>query len=201
MPSPSILHLSRFIEDIGEHFHSVLFFLESNYFHLLFFTCLEGVGNHYWPRIKLGSSRDLESMMQMNSALSANLATIQELFVVFHHPPDVTEQDIPWRSFLLQFTSVKALLMEGTNDRRIASVLHEDCGEDNRAFLPALEEIELCTGSSWTHQDQTLSEDVVLAAFQPFVSARQQASRPVRVFRGTSLRISPRVPQGPQWCY
>jgi hypothetical protein len=186
--SPPLLHLSRFIEDIGEHFHAVKVSLSRDYFHLLLFSHPEGVNNNYWPRIKLRSRRVLGSMMQISSALSANLATMQELFVVFSETSDASEQDIPWRRFLSQFPSVKALRMEGTNDLRIASALHEDLGVHNGAFLPALEEIELRTNPFRILQDQTTSGDMVLAAFEPFVSARQQAGRPVRVSRGSSLR-------------
>jgi len=44
-------------------------------------------------------------------------------------------------------------------------------------MLPALEEIELCMAPDIT-ESQRASE---LAAFQPFVSARQQAGRPVKI--------------------
>jgi hypothetical protein len=67
--------------------------------------------------------------------------------------------------------------MYGTNNRRVASALHQDYGEHNLAILPDLEEIELCMSSSSTSEDHA-SE---LAIFEPFVSARQQAGLPVKV--------------------
>ena len=61
----------------------------------------------------------------------------------------------------------------------MARTLRQDNGEpDDPAFLPALEEIELYT-CSMTDNIQPESQ---LAAFQPFVSERQQAGRPVEAF-------------------
>jgi len=185
------------MEDIGEHYRSVKVVLDRDYFRLFLFAHSECVGDHYSPRFRLSSHRFPESIMQMSSAFSARLTTLQELFVFFHHTRDASEEFIPWRQFLLQFPSVKALRMEGTNNLRIASVLHQDHGGFNLAFLPALEEIELCTQSFWSRQIQPESgaaEAAELAAFQPFVSARRQASRPVRVFWGPPLSFSRRIP-------
>jgi hypothetical protein len=86
-----------------------------------------------------------------------------------------------WRRFYQQFPSVKALRTEDTNNYCIARTLLQDHEEpdDGLTFLPALEEIELGKNPSSTHESQYGTE---LAAFQPFVTARQQAGRPVKVF-------------------
>jgi hypothetical protein len=122
----------------------------------------------------------------MTGAFSTKFSTAEELFLVCYNN-DKSVESIPWCTFLPQFPSVKALRMEGTNNLRIARALHEDHGGD---LLPALEEIQLCTMLFSTPQDQPASGGTVLAAFQPFVSARQQASRPVRVFWGPEIRLS-----------
>ncbi len=59
----------------------------------------------------------------------------------------------------------------------IASILHQDHGSPTSPMLPALEEIELCMAPDIT-ESQRASK---LAAFQPFVSTRQQAGRPVKI--------------------
>ena len=59
--------------------------------------------------------------------------------------------------------------------------LHQDNGgPDDLGFLPALEEIDLGKNSSTDERER----ESQLAAFEPFISARQQASRPVKVFFG-----------------
>jgi hypothetical protein len=86
-----------------------------------------------------------------------------------------------WRQFLMQFPSVKVLRMYGdhkaSSNHGIACALHYDHGGHNLAFLPALEEIELCLGPGLTPAGCA----PVLAAFKPFVSARQQAGLPVKI--------------------
>jgi hypothetical protein len=58
------------------------------------------------------------------------------------------------------------------------------------AFMPALEEIEvrLCPDSTPEH-----GEAIELAAFQPFVSARQKAGHPVKGFLLTQVGSSWKV--------
>jgi hypothetical protein len=130
--------------------------------------------------------------MQISSVFSTKLNIMTELHVTFLHNDDASEDFIPWRTFLLQFPSVKALRIEGTNHLRIASVLHEDDGELNFYLLPSLEEIQLCTGSFWAYKDQPGLGDTELAAFRPFVFARQQENHPVRVFWGPQIYLTGR---------
>ncbi|KAF8484039.1 hypothetical protein DFH94DRAFT_337870 [Russula ochroleuca] len=173
-----IPHLSRFIEDTKEHCRAVQVDLEQASFRLL----LLGPGpfeyaGHDSLHFTLSSPLSPESMTQMSSAFYSKLITTEELTVNFLDDADAEEEVIPWRRFFLQFPRVKALRMYGTNNRRVASALHQDYGEHNLAILPALEEIELCMSSSSTSEDHA-SE---LAIFEPFVSARQQAGLPVKV--------------------
>ncbi|KAH9996109.1 hypothetical protein BJV77DRAFT_960841 [Russula vinacea] len=89
------------------------------------------------------------------------------------------EDDIPWRKFYHQFPSVKMLRTEGAKSIYcIARTLHQNHEEpDNLTFFPALEEIDL--GKKPFYNSRRRPQ---LAAFEPFVSARQQAGRPVKVF-------------------
>jgi len=52
-------------------------------------------------------------------------------------------------------------------------------GADDLTFLPTLEEIELGINTFMNSESERASR---LATFQPFVSARQQAGCPVKVF-------------------
>jgi hypothetical protein len=186
---PPIVHLSRFIEDIGEPYHTVKVILRGAYFRLLFFARPEYVHNYHSLRFILCTNRFPESIPQTSSAFSAKLTTMQELVVVSLHDDDASEESIPWNEFLLPFPNVKKLGMEGTNSLRIASVLHQGYGEPNLALLPALEEIELCVGSSSSRKHSP-----ELEAFQPLVSARQQAGLPVKVFSGPPFGFSQKLP-------
>ena len=95
---------------------------------------------------------------------------------------NVWENVISWRRFLQQFSSVKTLCTEGPeNTRCITRTLCQNLGEpEDLAFLPALEEIDL--GKDPLNESQRKSR---LATFQPFVSARQQGGRPVKIFFST----------------
>jgi hypothetical protein len=187
---PSILHLSRFIEDIAEHCHAVQVVIERYSFRLLLRGPSKYAGHHSLY-FELTTKPFHESMMQISGPFSAKLITAEELSFCF--VDDRVVGVIPWRQFLMQFPSVKALRIYGDNNRGIASalyqssLLHRDHGGYNLAFLPALEEIELCMGEidliklfrgPYSTPEGRASE---LAAFEPSVSARQQAGIQVKV--------------------
>ena len=176
-----IPHLPPFFQDIEYHAAHVNF-LERG-FRLSLLTQSEYV-SHCKPRFELGlyPSRLAKSIIRMVCALPTKLATVEELRVTFVRA--AAEDDIPWRRFYQQFPSVKALRIEGENSTNcIARTLRQDHEgpDDVLAFLPTLEEIELGKNPLLTDESQRGPE---LAAFQPFVCARQQAGRPVRVFFG-----------------
>jgi hypothetical protein len=118
----------------------------------------------------------------MSGALSTRLATVEELRVTFvSTAANVWEDFIPWREFLQHFPRLKAFRTEGAINCSIARALLRDHGEPNNdfAFLSALEELELGKNSS----DSPCGPE--LAAFEPIVSARQQAGCPIKVFFST----------------
>jgi hypothetical protein len=120
--------------------------------------------------------------MQMSGAIYSKLSTAEELSVVFLDDAVPDEDIIPWRKFFLQFPSVKVLRMYGTNGTTnlyIAGAFHQDHESLNLAFLPALEKIEFCMGSKYRHPENQCASE--LAAFEPFVLARQQAGLPVKI--------------------
>ncbi|KAH9994203.1 hypothetical protein BJV77DRAFT_1066840 [Russula vinacea] len=181
---PHVAHLSRFIDEIEEHYYAVHVTFRGWDFRLSLLTQSEYI-NHCKPHFTLGAVPidPPISIMGMSRPLSTRFTTVEELRVTFNKEDvRVWEDSIPWRGFLQQFPRLKALRTEGANDYHIARTLLQDHEEpDDLALLPALEEIELSKGSLLSPESQRGSE---LAAFGPFVSARQQAGRPVKVFFG-----------------
>jgi hypothetical protein len=178
---PSIVHLPRFISEINEHYHAVHAAFQEWTFHLSFLTQSEYIGQCK-PRFQLGSLDSYPEFLGICGTVNTKLTTVEELRVTFEKTSaNKWENVIPWRRFLLQFPSVKALRTENADNCSIARCLlqdHEEADGD-LDFLPALEEIELGKSSLSTDESQRGPE---LAAFQPFVSARQQAGRPVEAF-------------------
>ena len=185
---PIVHHLSRFINEIiEEQCHAVCLAFKGLVPHLLsisLFTRSEYIPHK--PRFRMSPPRyHPESIMRISGALSRRLSTVEELRITFEQGSRLTTggwvDDIPWRRFLQKFPSVKAIRAEGGDSHSIARIFLQDLEEpdDGVAFLPALEEIEL-EKDDWL--SRTRQNGPELAAFQPFVSARQQAGRPVKVF-------------------
>jgi hypothetical protein len=176
--SPRFVHLSRFINDIEEHYHAAHVSFKELFLSLL--TQSEYI-SHCNPRFKLGStsSRSTKSIIQMSGALSTMLTSVEELRVTFDDHARNSMYKIPWRMFLQQFPNLKALRTEGTKNYRIARSLLQNHEEpvDDPTFLPSLEEIKI------DKVDESRC-GLELAAFQRFVSARQQAGRPVKLLFG-----------------
>jgi hypothetical protein len=123
----------------------------------------------------------------MSGELSAMFTTVEDLRVIFDKlSVHVWVDNIPWRRFLLHFHNLKALRIESVDDVRTYSIArsllqdHEEPGNDI-AFLPSLEEIELGKVPSSIDESECGPE---LVAFQRFVTARQQAGRPVKLSFG-----------------
>jgi len=184
---PSEVHLSRFINEIEEHYHTAHLVFRGWIFRLSLLTHSEHI-SHRKPRFTFGPgpshSDSTESIMKLGSTLSAKFSTVEELRVSFHGMAvNVWENVIPWRRFLQHFPNVKALQTEGANNYRIASTLLQIYeNPDGLSLLPALEQIELGKYTFSTHEKSQCEPE--LAAFEPFVSARRQEGRPVKVFLG-----------------
>jgi hypothetical protein len=72
--------------------------------------------------------------------------------------------------------------MHGTNVFRVASALHQDYGRSTSlVLLSSLDAIELYMASYSTTETTDMQRASELAAFQPFVSALQQAGRSVEI--------------------
>ena len=183
---PPTVQLHRFIDEIEEQYHVAEVIFSRWEFYLFLLTQSEYIC-HRKPCFELHVDLRYysKSIMQMSGALSTRLTTVEVLKVTFDKMAMADTdrvKDIMWRRFYQQFPSVKVLRTEGANNTDyIARTLHQDNrSPDDLGFLPALEEIDLGKNSSTDERER----ESQLAAFEPFVSARRQASRLVKVFLG-----------------
>jgi hypothetical protein len=183
---PPIVHLPRFINEIEERYHAVHVTFHEWEFSFSLQTQSEHINKNGKSRFKLGPvpRHSQVSTIRISGALSTKLTTVEELHVTFIRMSfNFWENMIPWRELLQHFPRLKAFRTEGANNYGIARALPQDYEEpdddDGLAFLSALEEIELGKNPTLTDESPRGPE---LAAFEPFVSARQQAGHPVKVF-------------------
>jgi hypothetical protein len=121
--------------------------------------------------------------MRLSSSFSTKLTAVEELCVTFTFARMATEDYILWRRFYQLFPGVKVLHTEGANYDCIAFSLlqyHEE-PDDVLSFFPALEEIKIGNGGLEYYRTRQSRSESALAAFEPFISARQRAGRPVKV--------------------
>ncbi|KAH9995115.1 hypothetical protein BJV77DRAFT_1157980 [Russula vinacea] len=184
MVSLPFVHLSRFINDIEEHYHAAHLSLKDWVISLSLLTQSEYI-SHCNSRVKLGSpsSNSRELIMQMSGVLSAMLPTVGELHITFDDSPVNWVRDILWRWFLQQFPNLKTLRTEGKKIYGFARSFLQDQEEpvDDSTFLPSLEQIELDKNPLLTNEGRCGPR---LAALQRFISAPQQAGRPVKLSFG-----------------
>ena len=173
-------HLPQFFNCAEKHYHAVHVGLQQGYFVLLLLAPSGGVGHHSLRFIlhpphssRFWDWKNRYWMMGVVGTFSAKLSTVEEL-VLFKDTPR-GDEDIPWRTLLKQFPSVKEFRIEGTNNHRVAGALQSNQSGTDLSVLPALERITLCIS---LHNANSSSE---LDVFQPFVTARQQAGRQVQV--------------------
>jgi hypothetical protein len=173
-----ISHLTRFIGDLKKLYRSVQVIFERESFRLSLLTCSESI-DCAEPHFRFYSKRSPESLLRMCSALSAELATVEELFLSFWA---LLWGAIPWRQFLRLFCSVKVFRMEHGNIFDLANFCSQMT--EGRPLVFFLYWKKSCFVRVHILPRTRPKFASGLAAFDPFVSARQQAGRPVRVLRG-----------------
>jgi hypothetical protein len=185
---PPTVDLTRFINEMQERYHTAHVGFDSFkecVFRLSLLTQSEYM-SHCQPRFMLDiCSFSPESIIGITGtlAMSLMLTTVDELYITFNTAPvDLSEDYILWRRFYRHFPSVKALRTKGAyNINCVARALCPDDGKPvDLALFPALEEIDLGKRSS-IYMSKSLCRALLLS-FQRFISARQQAGRPVKVF-------------------
>ena len=178
-----IVHLPRFIDEIGQQYQTVLVNIDDRVGSWTYSIWL-GFRN---PGLYLESYDDPrrypESMMQIIGAISPKLSTVKKLRISFYdckHPDYDWEDYLPWRMFYRHLSSVKTIRISYS----MARTLYQDHGEPDLFVLPALEEIYFCKRETVIDESE---RGTFLAAFQPFLTAREQAGRPVNVFFSSDL--------------
>jgi hypothetical protein len=174
-----LLHLSRLIDDVTEEFRSVSVTFNNDHFCLLS-PSRSGKIDHFKPSFEFNVNCSPDSIKSINTTPSTKLAMAQELGLsLTSSNMTMWEHVFSLRKFLRQFRSVKVLRVIPFM-RKVGLCLQQDDGE---AILPVLEEIE----SSIFHRTRCSDENQrrrakALAAFEPFVSARERAGRIVKVY-------------------
>ena len=182
-----IPHIARFIADIS---------LEPEAFRVIF---SDSANKNYFSLSLLAHSESIDDpdphfnfysqdIMQIGNALSPRLAIVKELFLVSFYmslPPAT-----PWRTFLELFHDVKVLRLQHKIMLDIAHSL-QDQGK-SAPMLPSLEEIELRTLEWPWNQDERRS---AMELFEPFIAARQEAGRPVKIFWGKVKNVTWKFPR------
>ncbi|KAH9978405.1 hypothetical protein BJV74DRAFT_953400 [Russula compacta] len=182
-----ILHLPRFLDGVEKLYPSVRMISEGDYFRISLLSHSESM-NHSTPSFRFSSPCSPESIMRMSAALSAKLATVEELLMVFIGDSyEIWDDDVSLLGFLRHFRSVKVLRVEheDINLLAIARILQPD-DDSVLDLLPMLEEIEIRV--MWDILSETPSQsqpvvftELAMAAFRPFLAARQEAGRPVKI--------------------
>jgi hypothetical protein len=183
-----ILHLPRFIDGLREQYRTVnVTFNRTSSDDFRLSLTHSGDIDHFKPSFRLLTNNFPESIKPIvsSSMSSTTLATAEELALFFHDATMVTEwqHDFPLREFLRLFRSVKVLRL----DPFVPEVALSFQQDDGEALLPILEQIELSVppisqsteGPDEEYHRRTAAE---LAAFEPFVSAREQTGCPVKIF-------------------
>ncbi len=174
------VHLPRFIGEMEERYDIAQINITFHKYSISLLTRSECT-SHCKRKFELHSDRGrFPVSMEMSSALSTRLATVEGLHVnVIWLTRGISYNAVPWRRMFQHFPSVRVLHLKGTKFYDyIAGALQEFT---DLALLPALEEIELGRDVGFICESDRANR---LADFQPFVSTREQAGRPVKVFSG-----------------
>jgi F-box-like len=187
-------HLSRFIRDIEGLFFAVL--VES----MLSGHRISMLTHSHFPdepprRITV---EDLVGSFVWSgpATLYARLTTVEQLF--FHDQYRYPYQESllcghghanSWREFFEQLRNVKILRVQRNAMLDVAQFLSQNGGEPPSHLLPALEEIELRSAVPNGARISDKEREDVHSAFDPFITARQQAGCPVRIYWNAELAL------------
>ena len=183
-----IVNLPRFITEMKEHYRTAQVYVAHNKtlssvsFSLLTHSESTSVCEPHFKLHHPGLSP--ESIVQLSSALSTRLITIEELQVIFEwSAAGASKNVVPWLRVLQHFPSVRGLRLKGTGYNYMARALYQGHNESNDFVpLPVLEEIQLDENTRFRYGIQ---REYQLEAFLPFLSKRLEAGgHPVKVFFG-----------------
>ena len=109
--------------------------------------------------------------------------------MIFLTDCEAWDDDTPWASFLQHFRKVKVLRAELEDVFAIANTLQIQIDDEPIPdLLPMLEEVEITARGdvfpeSPPQGQPMMFSELEMAAFRPFLAARQGAGRPVKISR------------------
>ncbi len=167
--SLQIVHLPRFIGEMEECYDIAQINLALQKYSISLLTRSKCT-SHCKRKFELHSDRGrFPVSMEMSSALSTRLATVEELHVNVIWPTrGISYNAVPWRGMFRHFPSVRVLHVKGTKYYDyIVGALQEFT---DLALLPDLEEIELGKDVYFIYESDRANQ------------LREQAGRPAKVF-------------------
>ena len=172
-----IPQLSNFICDTACQFKVV--HLDFLHWKVNFGAETRSKSDHTTPfRITIPASFPWERIGQM---LPRPLSTVEELVVGSAMPPSIRTENqqghIQWRGFFSHIRQVKIVRVHCLLALYVAHSLQQDEQEPDLDLLPALEQVEVYVPIGSDGNNQLSIRD----AFGPFVAARQQVGRSVRL--------------------
>ncbi|KAI0253958.1 hypothetical protein BJV78DRAFT_1351515 [Lactifluus subvellereus] len=194
-------HLSRFIGDVDGLFFAVLVDITSSAPRISMLTHSHSIDE---PPRRIAIKNGMTWSAPICTAFGARLTTVEQLFfqwswVYCNEAPyrQFHQDPIAWRRFFEQFQNLKILRVGRELLLNVARFLSLNSGEPPLPLLPALEEIELrsaVAAQSVAPPIGNIEREEVLSTLGPFIAARQQAGRPVRI----SWNADPALPS-PYW--
>ncbi|KAI0253883.1 hypothetical protein BJV78DRAFT_136670 [Lactifluus subvellereus] len=180
--SPTSPHLSRFIGDVEGLFSTVLVDIHKLAPLISVLTHPKSIDE--LPR-RIVVKNETSWSVQTCTTLCARLATVEILVLRWHCVGNIEgrfcRDPSPWRRFFEKLHNVKILRVQRRLVPEVARFLLQNSGEPPLYLLPALEEIYLCWASPSPPPNSDIEHQEALSALGPFVAARQQAGRPVRI--------------------
>ncbi|KAH9002422.1 hypothetical protein EDB86DRAFT_306127 [Lactarius hatsudake] len=165
-----IPHLCKFICNTECQFTTVR--LGFSYTKFRFYACTgpQSVDN---PPFKITRLNPV-SLEEMGQELSRPLSTVEELIVAWDVERWQTEgriQTNQWRGFCNYVPQVKMVRVSAKLALDVAHSFQQDGGEPIPNLLPTLERVEVLSAAG--------RDDLICDAFEPLITARQLAGRPV----------------------
>ncbi|KAH9030125.1 hypothetical protein EDB85DRAFT_1454579 [Lactarius pseudohatsudake] len=170
-PGP-IPHLCKFICDTECQFTTVR--LGLSYTKFRFYACT-GPQSVDEPPFRITRPKPV-SLEEMGQELSGPLSTVEELIVAWDVEQWHTEGHIQtnqWRGFCYHVPQVKVIRVSAKLALDVAHSFQQEGGEPIPNLLPALQRVEVLSVAS--------RDDLICDTFEPLITARQRAGRPVRL--------------------
>ena len=183
-----IPRLSEFIRDVGILYSAAQLKLSETGLIISMLTPAHSIDDPPFNLIVDG----LHSMAQIGAELSAMVSTVEDVFLTgldLDHImsfESILRLRASWLQFFARFRNVKIIRVHHSVGMEVACILRQGHGHGQPTMIPldvllSLEEIEVHTGPPGITPISESEQVSFLDRFKPFVIARQQMGRPVKV--------------------